>query len=68
MWGSGLLRCVECDRPSNKTAEGWAAFLTQDPDGEGPTGVFCPKCAEAEFGWVSKRAWGAGRLDDPAGD
>jgi hypothetical protein len=40
------LICVECRRDSEEGAPGWRAFLTVDDE----TAVYCPKCAEREFG------------------
>lgn len=39
------LRCVECGAES-EGGEGWKAYLTVDD----PVGVYCPECAEREFG------------------
>lgn len=47
-----LLRCVECGAESDQLASGWRAYLAPDP-GEEPEGtllMFCPECAEREFG------------------
>jgi hypothetical protein len=48
-------RCALCDREGEKAAKGWRAFQTQeDDDSDAPgaigVGVFCPQCAEWEFG------------------
>jgi len=65
----GLLRCAECDRLSGKRAEGWVALLTENLDGEVPSGVaaFCPACAGVHCGCI-RRERRARRLDDQAGD
>jgi hypothetical protein len=36
-------------------AAGWTTFLSEDPDGLEPScvGVFCPVCAERDFGYTS---------------
>jgi hypothetical protein len=50
------LRCVECGVPADNRAAGWQAFLA---DGiEFPRAqvlVYCPRCAEREFGAGSSR-------------
>ena len=69
MGESGSLRCAECDGPSGRRAEGWAAFLKDEVHGEEPAvAVFCPACAGARFGWVSKRERSTTGMDDQAGD
>jgi hypothetical protein len=45
------LSCVECGAESSGEAGGWRAYLTIDDEAV----VFCPDCAEREFG---------ARLDD----
>ena len=42
---------------SDRRAEGWTGFLTDDGDGLEPTGVavFCPSCASTQFGWLPRR-------------
>jgi hypothetical protein len=42
------LVCAECGAASDAGAEGWRAFLTCDEPAE--AAVFCPDCAELEFG------------------
>ena len=56
MGTSRLLRCAECDRLSDKRADGWTGFLTEDAVGLEPTGVavFCPSCASTQFGWLPR--------------
>ena len=48
-----LRRCEECGRPGRDEMKGWRAFIGVDPDTQDPepsVHVFCPKCAEREFG------------------
>ena len=53
-----MLRCEECGRraESEVKAHGWRAYLTVEADVEeadtAPDGlvVYCPECAEREFG------------------
>ena len=48
-----MLRCEECGREARKDEEskGWRAFLAGDPQDDPPeVAVFCPECAEREFG------------------
>lgn len=40
------LTCVECGADSSPEASGWRAYLTIDDEAV----VFCPECAEREFG------------------
>jgi hypothetical protein len=43
--------CVECGRvPSLPDARGWHAYLTVDEDEPVEAAVYCPECAEREFG------------------
>jgi hypothetical protein len=47
-----LLRCVECGAESDQLAQGWRAYRAPNT-GEEPEGelfLFCPECAEREFG------------------
>ena len=57
MGASRLLQCAECDCLSDRRAEGWTGFLTDDGDGLEPTGVavFCSSCASTQFGWLRRR-------------
>ena len=41
-----VLVCVECGKQSEGSARGWRALLTIDDE----AAVYCPECAEAEFG------------------
>jgi hypothetical protein len=47
-----LLRCVECGAASDALASGWRAYLAPDAEdeAEGERLMFCPECAEREFG------------------
>jgi hypothetical protein len=46
-----ILRCVECRRESSVGFR-WRAYLADDPRDDDPSqvAVFCPSCAEREFG------------------
>ncbi len=46
-----ILRCVECRRESSVGFR-WRAYLADDPRDDDPpeVAVFCPSCAEREFG------------------
>ena len=47
-----MLRCVECGRSKapDVPAEAWRAYATFEPDGTEDVAVFCPDCAQREFG------------------
>jgi hypothetical protein len=44
--------CVECGAKPDERAEGWRGYRVDDPDGnELPElAVYCPCCAQREFG------------------
>jgi hypothetical protein len=42
--------CVECGRETNATEKGWRAVLAGDVEDELEVAVYCPVCAEREFG------------------
>ena len=44
------LTCVECGRVQPGGARGWKAYLTTDEDDPAEAVVYCPECAEREFG------------------
>lgn len=45
------LICLECESVSGADAQGWKAYLGGTVDGEDlEVGIFCPDCAEREFG------------------
>jgi len=44
------MRCAECGAESDERVEGWRAMLGEEDDGELVTVVFCPQCAQREFG------------------
>lgn len=46
-----ILRCIECGRES-VTGRHWRAYLASDPCEDDPPElvVYCPSCAEREFG------------------
>jgi hypothetical protein len=48
---AGRLACEECGCESRGRAEGWAAFVGEDPARIEPSciGVFCPRCAGEVF-------------------
>jgi hypothetical protein len=45
------LRCAECGRQADETADGWRAYLAviDESDEDLEVEVFCPECAEREF-------------------
>ena len=49
------LLCAECHVRSDEHARGWRALLADDPRDDEPeeVGVYCPACAEREFGGES---------------
>jgi hypothetical protein len=58
-----MLRCIECGAEERETAAGWRAMIAEDPEGveEPEVAIYCPACAEREFGpfglsWRGKRA------------
>ena len=47
------LTCLECGTESDHLATGWRAYCVPDHEGkelEGEILMFCPHCAEREFG------------------
>lgn len=47
------LVCAECGRRAPEDARGWRALIGHDPEhklGPQTVYVFCPECAEREFG------------------
>jgi hypothetical protein len=44
------MSCVECSRVQPEGARGWKAYLTTDEEVPAETVVYCPECAEREFG------------------
>jgi hypothetical protein len=44
------LQCGECGRVSRENERGWKAYLGDADDGGDELLVFCPGCAEREFG------------------
>jgi hypothetical protein len=46
------LRCAECGRTADETADGWKAYLavTEEDDNDLEVDVFSPECAAREFG------------------
>ena len=56
--GFMMLRCEECHAVCEYAA-GWAAYRIDDeeePEAAGSVLVYCPECAEREFGFHSPRA------------
>ncbi len=53
--GGVILRCIECGSES-ATGRRWRAYLADDPDADDPLEValFCPHCAEREFGSIEE--------------
>ena len=49
---AGSLRCVECGAIADVEARGWRAFIAHNPDEDElpEIAVYCPDCAEREFG------------------
>jgi Zn ribbon nucleic-acid-binding protein len=47
-----LVSCVECGSWSDADWRGWRAYRVDDPELDEPPalGLYCPACAEAEFG------------------
>jgi hypothetical protein len=44
------IRCQECGREDDSDERGWRAFLGDGDDGGDVVFVYCPQCAEREFG------------------
>jgi hypothetical protein len=44
------LTCEECGREQPACESGWKAYLTTDEDEPAEAVVYCPVCAEREFG------------------
>jgi hypothetical protein len=44
------LVCVECSTVSDDAAVGWRGFLTDDEYEPAVVAMFCPECADREFG------------------
>jgi hypothetical protein len=42
--------CLECGREQRAGLRGWRAYLTTDEDGPAEALLYCPSCAEGEFG------------------
>ena len=46
-----MLRCEECGAEAAEESRGWRALLAHDVEADADcVGVFCPECAEREFG------------------
>jgi hypothetical protein len=46
-----IIQCAECGAESDGLAAGWRAYLAADFDeDEGEVVLFCPDCADREFG------------------
>jgi hypothetical protein len=45
-----LLRCLECGRESDQITTGPRAYLLDEDEDERRVLMFCPPCAEREFG------------------
>jgi DNA-directed RNA polymerase subunit RPC12/RpoP len=43
-------KCVECGREKSAGERGWKAYLTADEEEPAEAVVYCPECAEREFG------------------
>lgn len=45
------LRCAECGRAADEDARGWRALHGREhPEDQPETIIFCPHCAQREFG------------------
>ena len=44
------LKCLECGAVSDDSARGWRAYLSYFDDESVEVCVYCPACAEREFG------------------
>jgi hypothetical protein len=44
------LKCLECGAVSDDSARGWRAYLSRFDDKPVEVCVYCPACAEREFG------------------
>lgn len=53
-----ILECEECGCASRGRAKGWVAMIGVDPEGVEPPciGLFCPACADEEFGYRPEQA------------
>ena len=49
------LRCVECHVPSDEGARGWRGVLTGDEYEPTTVAIYCPECADREFGPPQQR-------------
>jgi hypothetical protein len=49
-----LLRCANCGVESSSSASGWRAYLGAEDDDSTCVEIFCPACAEREFGPSSR--------------
>lgn len=49
--------CQECRREADPDADGWRAFIADDPrtDEAAAVAVYCPGCAAREFGPAGER-------------
>jgi hypothetical protein len=52
-----LVQCVECNRISGPYWIRWRAYLIGEPDSDEPPELtlYCPACADREFGPPSRR-------------
>jgi hypothetical protein len=47
----GRLECLACTREADDDARHWRAYIGGGYEGDGViVGIFCPECAEREFG------------------
>ena len=51
-----LLYCVECGCCSGELGKGWVALRCDEPDADEPddgidVAIYCPVCADVEFGY-----------------
>jgi DNA-directed RNA polymerase subunit RPC12/RpoP len=43
-------RCAECGREQTASERGWRAYLATDEEEPAEAVLYCPECAEREFG------------------
>jgi hypothetical protein len=51
------VRCAECEAAADEKARGWRALIGEEDDSSLMVAIFCPACAEREFGY-ERRATG----------
>lgn len=61
-----MLMCVECGRVQADNERGWRSYLTTDEEEPTDAIVYCPSCAEREFGPL-RRVGDKNRARDKSG-